>query len=152
MDSGSGASLEKYTPEEDLALEKLSVEDKQRVNEIAGTIDIFDTQALVQFGLAAQNNISTFADTILTQVKSKDTGHAGESLTNLMVTVKDLKVDSLSDNFLANIPLLYLGYFFAHRISIKSSVVMAGWTIAAFLIMIVILPGFSESHREDLVS
>jgi len=47
--------------------------------------------------------------------------------------------------FLANIPLLYLGYFIAKRSSIKSLYVLIAWTIAAGLITLVILPGFAES-------
>jgi len=100
--------LEKVAPEQDLALTKLSTEEKAKVAEIVSQIDVNDSQGIIQYGVSAQSNISNFADTILEQVKTKDTGEAGEVLTDLMLTVKGLKVDSLSSggSFLANLPLI----------------------------------------------
>lgn len=107
MDSQSSAGLEKFEPEKELNLEKFTPEEQTRVKEIASQIDIEDSQALVQYGIAAQSNVSQFADTILSEVRAKDAGYSGEILTDLMLTVKDMKVDSLSSgSFLSNIPLI----------------------------------------------
>jgi len=94
--------------EQDLTLEKLTPEQKQKVEAIAADIDINDSQAIIQYGVGSQSNISNFADTILEQVRAKDAGYAGEILTDLMITVKDLKVDKLgsSGGFLSKIPII----------------------------------------------
>ncbi len=67
-----------------------------KAKEIARTIAVGDSQAIIQFGVGAQSKISGFADTMLGQIRSHDTGYVGESLTNLMFKIKDVKVDSLS--------------------------------------------------------
>jgi len=99
--------LEQIAPEEKIDLSKLSEDEKAKVNDIASQIDINDSQGIIQYGVGAQSNISSFADTILDEVRTKDTGYAGEVLTDLMLTVKDLNVDSLSSgSFLSSIPLI----------------------------------------------
>ncbi|MFC1669635.1 toxic anion resistance protein [Spirochaetota bacterium] len=103
----TGSSLEKVEPEKDLSLDKLSTDEKKKVEEIANSIDIFDSQGIIQYGVGTQSNISSFADNILTQVKSKDTGFVGDTLTDLMLTVRDLDVDSLSSGSgLSKIPII----------------------------------------------
>lgn len=62
------------------------------------TIDVTDTQAVLQYGLQAQSSVSAFSDTVLSQIRSKDSGHVGDVLTDLMVKVKELDVDSLGEN------------------------------------------------------
>ena len=52
-----------------------------------------DSQMVIQYGLPAQNKLSTFADSLLGDVRTKDTGDAGEALTELLVKVKELDVD-----------------------------------------------------------
>jgi uncharacterized protein YaaN involved in tellurite resistance len=78
--------------------ESLSPEQQQKVTELKEAIDVTDTQAVLQYGLQAQSNISSFSDTVLSQIRSKDSGHVGEVLTDLMVKVKELDVDSLGEN------------------------------------------------------
>jgi uncharacterized protein YaaN involved in tellurite resistance len=78
--------------------EALSHEEQQKVSEVKEMIDINDTQAILQYGIQAQSSISGFSDTVLSQIRSKDSGHVGEVLTDLMVKVKELDVDSLGEN------------------------------------------------------
>ena len=90
-----------------LVYQKLDDTEKKRVDDLVKQMEIEDSQGMVQYGISAQSNISSFADTILTDVRTKDTGHAGEALTELMITAKELKVDSLSSgSFLSNIPII----------------------------------------------
>lgn len=84
----------------------LTDEEMTRAKDIAKGISLTDSQAIIQFGVGAQSKISGFADTMLGQIRSHDTGYVGESLTELMLRVKDVKVDSLSgggQNWLSNI-------------------------------------------------
>jgi len=70
-------------------------EENKRIDEICASLDVADSQQMIQFGVAAQSRISTFSDNILAQVRSKDAGFVGEMMTDLVVKVKDLEVDKL---------------------------------------------------------
>lgn len=73
----------------------LTVVDVTRARQIANGISIDDSQAILQYGVGAQSKISGFADTMLAQVRSKDSGHVGEVLTSLIFKIKEVNVDSL---------------------------------------------------------
>lgn len=107
MEAEKVVALEKIDTRNELSLDKFSDTEKKRIQDISNQIDVNDSQALIQYGIAAQSNVSAFADTILNEVRSKDAGYAGNALANLMLNVKGLKVDSLSsESFLSNVPLL----------------------------------------------
>jgi len=78
--------------------QSLSPEEQQKVTEIKNAIDITDSQAILQYGIQAQSNISSFSDTVLSQIRAKDSGRVGEILNELMVKVNELNVDSLGQN------------------------------------------------------
>ena len=84
-----------------------SPEELARVQEIKDQIKIDDSQAIITYGVGAQRDISTFADSILSEVRAKDSGYAGDILTNLVLKVKETDVDSLSGGgFFSRIPIL----------------------------------------------
>jgi len=102
-----GSAVQTQEIKKEVSLSDLTPQEKKRVEEISAQIDINDSQGIIQYGVGAQSNISNFADSILEQVKAKDAGEVGETLTDLMLTVKKLDVDSLSsESFLSKIPLL----------------------------------------------
>lgn len=70
--------------------------EQQRVESIAQTIDLQNSQEVIQYGVGAQTKISSFADTILNEIRNKDSGYVGEVLTGLIGTIKDVDVGSLS--------------------------------------------------------
>jgi uncharacterized protein YaaN involved in tellurite resistance len=74
----------------------LTPQEQARAQEIAKAINVQDTQAVIAFGSQAQSKIAGFADTILNQVRAKDAGYVGQVLSDLVVTVKSVDVDSLS--------------------------------------------------------
>lgn len=76
----------------------LTPEELQKVEEIRKSIDLTDTSAIVQYGTGAQKDISSFSDDILSKVRSKDTGEAGELMRNLLVKVNDVGVSDLTKN------------------------------------------------------
>lgn len=101
------AAVQAQEVKKEISLKDLTPEEKKKVDEIAAQIDINDSQGIIQYGVGAQSNISNFADSILEQVKAKDAGEVGETLTDLMLTVKKLDVDSLSgESFMSKIPLI----------------------------------------------
>ena len=87
-------------------VEELSPEQKARVEEVKNSIDLIDSQAVLQYGVGAQRNISSFSDNILTQVRSKDSGYVGELMSDLVLKVKEVDVDGLDEGFLDKLPFL----------------------------------------------
>ncbi len=85
-----------------------SPEELARVQEIKNQIKVDDSQGIITYGVGAQRDISTFADSILSEVRAKDSGYAGDILTNLVLKVKETDVDSLSGDggFLSKIPFI----------------------------------------------
>ncbi len=92
----------------ELSLNDLTEEQKKEVQTIAGQIDIDDSQSVIQFGVGVQNGVSSFADNILGNIRSKDSGYVGDVLTELMVHVKSLNVEKLSasEGFMSKIPII----------------------------------------------
>ena len=87
-------------------VEELSPEQKARVEEVKNSIDLMDSQAVLQYGVGAQRNISSFSDNILTQVRNKDSGYVGELMSDLVLKVKEVDVDGLDEGFLDKLPFL----------------------------------------------
>ncbi len=80
----------------------------EKAKAVAAGIDLADTQAVIQFGAGAQGRIASFADTILGEIRNKDSGNVGEVLGGLVLRIKEIDVGSLGTggNFWSNIPLL----------------------------------------------
>ena len=85
-------------------VEQLSPEQRARVEDLKGKIDLMDSQTAIQYGVGAQRNVSDFADNILAQVRSKDSGYVGELMSDLAIKVKDTGVDKLDEGFLDKAP------------------------------------------------
>jgi uncharacterized protein YaaN involved in tellurite resistance len=98
-------NLKSLQPDEDMVA--FSPEELAKVQEIKKQINVEDTQAVVTYGVGAQRDISQFADNILTEVRAKDSGYAGDILTNLVLKVKEIDVDSIGGGgFFSKIPLV----------------------------------------------
>ena len=78
-------------------IQVLSKEDLQLIEQKANEIDITDSQSIILFGSATQTEIADFSDTVLEQVKSKDTGYVGDILSNLLVNLQDVDAKGLSE-------------------------------------------------------
>ena len=74
--------------EKSLNYDELSVEEKKAVDEFNDKIDVFDSTQILQYGAAAQNKISEFSDSILEDVKTKNTGDVGDLLADLVGQIK----------------------------------------------------------------
>ncbi|HHT24478.1 MAG TPA: toxic anion resistance protein [Clostridiaceae bacterium] len=85
---------------------ELSPEQREKVDEIKNGLNIMDSNQTVTFGVGAQRNLAQFSDTILDKVKNKDIGDAGKLLSDLMVQVKDMEIDSIGESkgFLGILP------------------------------------------------
>ena len=79
--------------EESLNYDLLTKEEKEAIDEFNQKIDINDSTQILQFGAAAQNKISEFSDSILEDVKTKNTGEVGELLAKLVSQIKSFDKD-----------------------------------------------------------
>jgi uncharacterized protein YaaN involved in tellurite resistance len=67
----------------------LTEAEKKIVNDFSEKIDITDASQVLQYGTAAQKNIAAFSENALNQVRTKDLGDIGNSLSSLVVELKN---------------------------------------------------------------
>ena len=79
---------EKEVPVERPELEKLSPAEQAAVKEFSEKIDVLNTEQVMNYGSAAQKNITEFSDAALKTVRTKDLGEVGQQLGNLVVELK----------------------------------------------------------------
>lgn len=95
--------IEKITQQTEI----ISPEDRKRIDEIKESIDLTDSQVSIQYGINAQRNIAEFSDTILNNIRSKDSGYVGDLLSGLVTKVKGFDVANQKDgSFVKKIPIL----------------------------------------------
>ena len=80
-------------PVEKPELSKLSPAEQAAVKEFAGKIDILNTEQVMNYGSAAQKNITEFSDAALNSVRTKDLGEVGDMLSDLVIELKGLNFD-----------------------------------------------------------
>ena len=81
--------LEEITPERP-ELEKLSPAEQAAVKEFSEKIDVLNTEQVMNYGSAAQKNITEFSDAALKTVRTKDLGEVGDQLGSLVVQLQGL--------------------------------------------------------------
>ncbi|WP_223423017.1 toxic anion resistance protein [Tateyamaria pelophila] len=69
----------------------VSAEIRARMDEI----DMGDTQSIVSFGSAAQAELQEISQAMLSDVRNKDVGPAGDSLRNIVTTIRGFSVSEL---------------------------------------------------------
>ena len=70
----------------------LNAEEKKMVEDFSKQIDITQTNAILQYGAAAQNKVADFSENALNKVKSKETGDVGEILSSLVNELKGFEI------------------------------------------------------------
>ena len=78
---------------EKLSLDSLSPAEQAAVTNFAQQIDIQNTEQIMNYGSAAQKNISEFSDAALSSVRSKDLGEVGNMLSDLVVELQGLNFE-----------------------------------------------------------
>lgn len=66
----------------------LTEAEKKMVDEFAKKIDISDSQLVLQYGAAAQKSVAGFSESALKNVRTKDLGEVGDTLSSLVVELK----------------------------------------------------------------
>ena len=85
--------------------EALTPAERQQVEEIKEKINLMDSSYALQFGSTAQKDMAAFSDSLLSQVRTKDSGQVGELLTDLSGKINDFS-ESQNDSFVKKIPLI----------------------------------------------
>ena len=79
--------------EKSLNYDDLSQAEKDAIEEFNNKLDINDSAQILQYGVAAQEKISKFSDSILEDVKTKNVGDVGDLLANLVSEIKSFDND-----------------------------------------------------------
>ena len=86
-------------------IEALTPAERQQVDEIKAKIDLTNSGYALQFGSGAQKNMADFSDSLLSQVRTKDSGQVGELLTELSGKINEFSRKE-SDSFVKKLPLI----------------------------------------------
>ena len=68
----------------------LTEAERKYVDEFAKKIDISDSQMILNYGVAAQKSVASFSENALSNVRNKDLGEIGDTLTSLTIELKNL--------------------------------------------------------------
>jgi uncharacterized protein YaaN involved in tellurite resistance len=71
---------------------------KRAINARMKEIDITDTHSIIGFGSGAQAELQAISQEMLAGVRNKDVGPAGESLRNMVTSIRGFSVDELNPN------------------------------------------------------
>ncbi|MBR3660629.1 MAG: toxic anion resistance protein [Bacilli bacterium] len=84
--------------EKTLNYDLLTESEKKAIDEFNEKIDINDSTQIIQYGVAAQEKISKFSDSVLEDVKTKNTGEVGDLLADLVSQIKSFDADLSGTN------------------------------------------------------
>ena len=85
--------------------ETLTPAERKKVEEIKSKIDLMNSGYALQFGSGAQKNMADFSDSLLSQVRTKDSGEVGALLTDLSGKINEFNRKE-SDSFVKKLPLI----------------------------------------------
>lgn len=88
------------TADEEYAKYPLSDTEKKQVEEFAKTIDLYDSQSVLQYASGTQKQIADFSQQALENVKTKDFGEVGETLTRVIGELKSFDAEEEKKGFL----------------------------------------------------
>ena len=87
---GSGAAPVQAQAQEAMSQtsEKFTSEEMDKIKNFAGTIDIKDTNTVLQYGVGTQQKLAEFSESALASVKTKELGQVGDLLAELVTEIK----------------------------------------------------------------
>ena len=71
------------------SLEALPPAEQDHIKDFMKKIDLNNTNVVMQYGASSQNKVAKFSDSVLQNVRAKDMGEVGESLSGLVVELKN---------------------------------------------------------------
>ena len=89
-------AVELATPHaEVLPLEQADAETSEAIRRRMGEINMSDSNSIIGFGSGAQAELQTISQAMLADVRNKDVGPAGDSLRNIVTTIRGFSVSEL---------------------------------------------------------
>ncbi|MBB5355346.1 uncharacterized protein YaaN involved in tellurite resistance [Anoxybacillus mongoliensis] len=85
-------------PSSSRLIDQLKEEHRQKALALAEQIDPRNHQAILQYGVAAQAELSRFSHSILNHVQKKDAGPVGEVIHELMTKMREVNVEDFAMN------------------------------------------------------
>ncbi|MCI8527179.1 MAG: toxic anion resistance protein [Oscillospiraceae bacterium] len=82
------AEPKKPAPEAGPDMSMLTEAEQKAVKDFAEKIDLKDSNQILQYGVAAQKNISDFSESALSSVRTKDMGEIGDMVGSLLIELK----------------------------------------------------------------
>lgn len=76
-------------------LEEADAETSEAIRKRMNQIDMADTNSIIHFGSDAQAELQTISQAMLADVRNKDVGPAGDSLRNIVTTIRGFSVSEL---------------------------------------------------------
>ena len=77
------------------ALEQADAPTGEAIRVRMDQLDMADTTSIIHFGSAAQSELQTISQSMLADVRNKDVGPAGDSLRNIVTTIRGFSVSEL---------------------------------------------------------
>ena len=81
-------------------LAALTPAEQEAVHSFAQQIDLTNSTQILQYGVAAQKNITDFSESALDSVRTKDMGEVGDMISGLMVELKGFDAEEEKKGFL----------------------------------------------------
>lgn len=82
---------------------QLSPAEQKQVDDFAQQINLHDSALVMQYGTSAQKKMTAFSESALNNVRSKDLGEVGETLSSLVAELKSFEIDEEQGGFFANL-------------------------------------------------
>jgi uncharacterized protein YaaN involved in tellurite resistance len=80
------------------ALDQAPPEEQVQIKALLTELDLTDSSSIMHFGSKAQQQLTAVSDQMLEGVRSKDTGAAGETLSQMVGTLRGFDVEGLDPN------------------------------------------------------
>ncbi len=87
------AQSAKAMPEEEDVRDKFTPEEEAMIREFSGKIDVTDSNLVFAYGASAQQQIASFSDSALKNVKTKDLGQVGDMIAGLVTELRGFTVE-----------------------------------------------------------
>ncbi len=79
-----------YIVEKEFLIDNLPQEEKSLVLDFVEKIDLSKTTSLLSYGQKSQKNVDTMSSNMLSEIRTKDTGAVGESISKLVAELKGI--------------------------------------------------------------
>jgi len=86
------------TSQQIVALDAAPPAEQAEIKALLAELDLTDSSAIMHFGAKAQQQLTAVSDQMLEGVRSKDTGAAGQSLSEMVGTLRGFDVEGLDPN------------------------------------------------------